>query len=98
MAVKQKATPRRSAATNNGTLFVCEIAPEAKSVCLVGEFNNWDPNTHPMVKKGGRFQKRLKLAPGEYQYKFIIDGEWRNDPKADQVPNEFGTTNNIIRV
>lgn len=100
------AEPRRSspqkakaASATNGTVFVCELKPTAKEVYLVGEFNDWDPQSHRMVKKKGAFQKTVRLAPGEYEYKFLIDGEWHNDPSAPrEVPNEFGTTNSVVKV
>jgi hypothetical protein len=81
-----------------GTLFVCNINPKAKVVYLVGEFNNWNPYADRMIRRKGAFQKTLNLDPGEYQYKFLVDEEWHSDPSTEQVPNEFGTTNSIVRV
>ena len=100
MSVNQDQVPtqKKSAGTGSGTLFVCAIKPEAKTVYLVGEFNRWDHRATRMVKRQGKFQTRLELKPGEYQYKFLVDGEWHADPNAEQVQNEFGTTNNVIRV
>ena len=89
----------KTATTSNSTVFVCGIKPTAKEVYLVGEFNNWNPQSDRMVKKKGVFQKTVRLAPGEYQSTFLVDGEWHCDPEATaQVPNEFGTTNSLIRV
>jgi 1,4-alpha-glucan branching enzyme len=83
----------------SGTVFVYNSNPDAKEVYLVGEFNNWDPRADRMVKAKGSFRKTLRLAPGEYQYKFIVDGEWHNDPSAPrQTPNHFGTMNSVICV
>jgi len=83
----------------SATVFVCNLNSDAKEVYLVGEFNNWDPRADRMVKTKGAFRKTLRLTPGEYQYKFIVDGEWHNDPSAmRQVPNRFGTMNSIIHV
>jgi len=98
MSVKAKEAPSTKKSNDNGTLFVCTVKPEAKAVYLVGEFNNWDCEAHRMVKRQGKFQKKLQLKPGAYQYKFLVDGEWRVDPKEEQVRNEFGTMNNIVRV
>lgn len=98
MTVKQKVAPKNARNSNAETLFVCDVKAEAKAVYLVGEFNDWNPTTHRMTKKGTGFHKKIQLPPGEYQYKFLVDGEWHNDPKADQVPNVFGTTNSVIRV
>ena len=79
--------------------FVCGLKPDAKEVCLVGDFNGWDPRADRMQKRSGRFQKKMRLTPGEYQYKFVVDDEWHADPAAEmQVPNEYGTTNSVIKV
>ena len=99
MKVKQDSREATRAVNKNGTVFVCEINPEAKEVYLVGEFNNWDPQVDRMVKRKGAFQKTLYLSPGKYQYKFLIDGVWHTDPTAaEQLPNHVGTMNSVIRV
>jgi len=75
-------------------------AAEAKQACLVGDFNSWDENKHKMKKDNkGRWTKIVTLAPGRYEYKFLVDGQWQNDPGNDKmVPNTFGTHNNILKV
>lgn len=98
MTVKQKEVPKSAQTRDGKTVFVCSVKPDAKAVYLVGEFNGWNPEAHRMVKKGNGFQKTVQLKPGEYQYKFLVDGEWFTDPEADQVPNNFGTMNSVVRV
>ena len=75
-------------------------APTANEVSLGGDFNNWDAIAHPMEKDAnGVWKKTLVLPPARYEYKFLVDGRWRNDPKNDQTcPNCFGTQNNVINV
>lgn len=79
-------------------------APEAKYVCLAGDFNAWDVNAHPLKKRGNgnganTWRTVLNLAPGTYEYRYLIDGEWRNDPSApERMPNRFGTLNDVIKV
>ncbi len=70
-------------------------APEALKVCVAGDFNNWDTNSNPMKKdKKGLWRTTLSLGPGKYEYRFLVDGNWENDPSCcDCVPNEFGTMN-----
>ena len=81
------------------TAFICDFIPDAREVYVAGDFNDWDPRATRMVKRQGVFRTKLLLASGEYEYKFIIDGEWCSDPKADgQASNAFGTTNSVIRV
>ena len=74
-------------------------ATEAQQVYLTGDFNNWEKETLPMQKdKSGRWKKTLTLKPGKYEYRFLIDGKWENDPACTCcVPNEFGTRN-CVRV
>jgi 1,4-alpha-glucan branching enzyme len=44
--------------------------------------------------KKGIWKATVSLAPGRYQYRFLIDGRWENDPAcSDFVSNDFGTTN-----
>ena len=75
-------------------------ASEAKEAILTGDFNSWDPKKHTMKKDDkGRWTKIVTLAPGKYEYKFLVDGEWQNDPNNDQVIyNSFGTLNNHLIV
>ena len=80
--------------------FICDVAPEAKRVFLAGDFNQWDPSVRPMAKsRDGTFRARLKLAPGQYEYKFVADGNWLTDAKAEeQIPNACGGFNSLVRV
>ena len=75
-------------------------AAEAKQAILVGDFNSWDEKKHIMKKDNkGRWTKIVNLPPGRYEYKFLVDGQWQNDPGNDQmVPNSFGSLNNILTV
>lgn len=70
-------------------------ASEAQEVYLTGNFNNWDINVNPMKKdKSGVWKTTLSLKPGRYEYRFLVDGNWQNDPSCcDCVPNEFGSEN-----
>ena len=76
------------------------VAPHAKQVFLAGDFNTWDPKGHPMKKNAdGLWEKSVILAPGTYEYKFILDGQWIVDPgNGRQCPNRFGTRNSVIVV
>ena len=86
------------------TVFVCR-SDGVQSVFLAGSFNDWDPTRTPMDPQGdGSWQAELELAPGRYEYKFIVDGAWSCEPGrpdaecADCVPNPFGTMNRVIEV
>ena len=97
-----KMTRIKAALTGTGArevAFVWDADPLAKEVYLAGSFNLWNPEANRMVKKEGAFRIKLHLAPGQYQYKFVVDGRWHNDPAAaTQAPNEFGGLNSVVQV
>ena len=48
---------------------------------------------------GGTWKGSVLLAPGRYEYRFIVDGQWRDDPNCVQrVPNAFGGSNCVVEV
>ena len=73
--------------------------PTAKDVFIAGTFNQWRPETKAMHSSGGgNWWKETSLAPGTYEYCFIVDGEWMPDPLAkESVPNPFGGRNSILK-
>ncbi len=76
-------------------------AEKGSRVFLAGSFNNWDPAAKEMFDKNGdgAYTTTISLAPGSYQYKFVIDGTWCADPEcADWVQNEHGTLNSVKQV
>lgn len=75
-------------------------SPDAKEVILMGDFNRWNPKVHPMKKnKNGVWEKMTFLFPGTYEYRFMVDKHWKNDPNNNQTrTNRFGTINNVIVV
>lgn len=88
------------------TVFTCH-PPDAQSVFLAGTFNDWDPAGTPMRRtSSGEWAVELTLAPGRYEYKFIVDGVWSCAPGLEQpdstlpdcVPNAFGSFNREIHV
>ncbi|MGG7661014.1 isoamylase early set domain-containing protein [Dyadobacter sp. BHUBP1] len=79
-----------------------EAASEAKNIALVGEFNGWNPEEAIALKKqkDGSFKTSLELGAGEYQFRYILDGEkWENDWAADKyVPAGVDATENSVVV
>jgi 1,4-alpha-glucan branching enzyme len=74
--------------------------PTAATVSVAGTFNDWHPTTKTMHPAGkGHWMKETALAPGNYEYRFVVDGQWMADPLAtDCVPNPFGGQNSILKV
>jgi 1,4-alpha-glucan branching enzyme len=73
---------------------------EARSAVLVGDFNGWSTDATPMEQVGDCFEVTVDLAPGEYRYRYLLDGErWENDWNADDYsPNQFGGDDSVRRV
>ena len=94
-----KAAKASKAAAKRVTFTFREEA--GKTVCLAGSFNGWDPAAKKMkdAKKNGVYAATIKLAPGTYEYKFVVDGVWQADPEcADFVQNDCGTLNSVLTV
>lgn len=90
----------------NPVSFICD-SDTAEKIFLAGSFNGWDPIHTPMVRsEDGRWNVSLKLAPGRYEYKFVVDGEWCCEPGcsalgvecAHCIVNDFGTMNRVREV
>ena len=67
-------------------------APTAQSVLLVGDFTHWQQKSIPLQKgSDGFWITSVELPPGKHTYRFIVDGEWRDDPECVvRIPNPFG--------
>ena len=80
--------------------FVFQPDNGCQKVALVGSFNDWVPGACSMTRqKDGSYRKRLSLEPGEYRYKFLVDGQWVTDSQADSVvPNAFGSTDSLVKI
>jgi 1,4-alpha-glucan branching enzyme len=74
------------------------VAPEVQNIFLAGNFNDWDRHSHPF-KKGvkGILKASVSLMSGVYEYRFLVDGEWQNDPTCTPfVPNSYGSENCVL--
>jgi 1,4-alpha-glucan branching enzyme len=67
-------------------------APDALVVQLVGDFTHWQERPISLQKgAGGVWHASVELPPGTHHYRFVVDGEWRDDPEcALRSPNPFG--------
>ena len=79
-------------------------SPESKTVHIAGSFNDWNMCSDPLIqdKEGranGTWIRDLSLEQGVYEYRFIVDGLWHDDPNAtEEWKNEFGSFNCVIWV
>jgi 1,4-alpha-glucan branching enzyme len=86
--------------------FTCH-APEAKEVFVAGTFNDWQPDSTPLkLREDGKWATKMSLAPGHYEFKFIVDGQWCCEVGCEHeytgckkcCPNEMGTMNRVLEI
>lgn len=81
-------------------LFSLE-APQGRTAAVAGSFNDWDPAAAPMAYDPltKTYKACVELEAGEYEYKFVVDGEWLLDEaNPGFYPNDFGTLNSVLVV
>jgi 1,4-alpha-glucan branching enzyme len=68
--------------------FICN-APQAQSVSLVGDFNEWNPATHPMQQmQDGAWLLSVELRHGHHRYAFLVDGVLTLDPRGQGITRD----------
>ena len=74
--------------------------PGARRVFAAGTFNNWQGESTPLKSVGnGEWVLALGLKPGTYEYRFIVDGQWCDDPlAAEWARNPYGGYNAVLKV
>jgi 1,4-alpha-glucan branching enzyme len=86
---------------NNKKRITFQIhSQDAVAIYLCGSFNDWNPTVRPLKQyKDGKWKATISLEPGVYEYRFVIDGNWQNDPLCtERRGNEFGGENCVLRV
>ncbi|MCY3024289.1 MAG: diguanylate cyclase, partial [Planctomycetota bacterium] len=81
--------------------YVPEDPGAAQSITVAGDFNGWNKDVDPMQREAsGRFSLGVKLAPGRYAYKFVINGEWYiTDPASSRFAHDgYGGRNSVMVV
>jgi predicted carbohydrate-binding protein with CBM48 len=78
------------------------VAPTARNVSLVGDFNGWDATATPMRRTDGRttWSVAVQLPAGRHVYAFVVDGDaWVADPQAPLAPEQwYGQRNSVVIV
>ncbi|KAB5545304.1 hypothetical protein DKX38_013416 [Salix brachista] len=76
----------------------CIVWPSSASeVFLSGSFDGWATQRRMEKSSVGIFSLYLKLYPGRYEIKFVVDGEWKIDPLRPIVNNN-GYENNLLLI
>lgn len=79
-------------------LFKLDGYTNAKKVYIGGSFNNWEHGLIPLSKTSTGWELSLIIPPGNYGYKFVVDGNWMTDPKNPRNMMEGGIVNSYISV
>jgi hypothetical protein len=78
--------------------------PAASDVRIAGDFNGWIPDkgVRSLIESDGTtrvWTKILQLRPGRYRYRYVVDGEWREDPDNPEVVSDTpGGRNSLLVV
>jgi 1,4-alpha-glucan branching enzyme len=86
--------------SNKRTQAFTFSAPSAMSVMLAGDFTHWQKSPVGMQKGAdGLWRVAVDLSPGTYHYRFLVDGEWQDDPECTlRVANPYGSFNAVRKV
>ena len=102
IAPDPRPAPQAAAPVQPASVQFLFVAEDARSVVVVGDFNDWDAAATPLrpVGAGGVWTATLPLPRGRYVYSFIVDGtEWVRDPAAPPAPeDDFGHPNSVLLV
>ncbi|MBI2193688.1 MAG: isoamylase early set domain-containing protein [Planctomycetes bacterium] len=99
MASRQEPAAFRPAAARKTRWVTFTLdAPEAAEVFLAGDFTRWGEQARKMKqRKDGTWCLRTWMPPGEHEYRFIVNGQWSDDPRCGRRrPNPFGSENCIV--
>lgn len=74
--------------------------PVAKSVQLAADFTDWEESPIDLIRFGdGVWSTTVPLPPGNYAYRFLVDGHWHDDTHtARHNLSSSGTAKDFIKV
>jgi 1,4-alpha-glucan branching enzyme len=98
MFARRTATPEKKQHAKSHE-FALE-APGATQVVVTGSFCGWQASGLALKKdKKGVWRAKVSLAPGRHEYRFVVDGVWRDDPACtEHATNPYGTDNCVLYV
>lgn len=106
-SAKASATPKKVAAVRKTTAKTTKKRVDftlhvrgAEQVYLAGSFNDWDAGSKALKRgKDEIWRTWTNLPAGTHEYRFVVDGNWVEDPAAeDRQPNPYGSYNSVVNV
>lgn len=98
--LSQQPISERFPALERQAIILAFESAEAREVKVAGSFNDWRPDRTQMKRTDpGEWAASLMLRSGQYEYRFVVDGHWIEDPCAEQrVANSHGGFNSVLVV
>lgn len=95
-----KKVDKRSSDRVEVTFVLPENHPYEGEISVVGDFNDWTPGEHRLVRRSNQTYSTNVMLPedGRYAFRYYSEQDgWINEEEADDFePNEFGSTNCIV--
>jgi hypothetical protein len=100
MSPKPRTEPSKTRPPAKRRVTLVVPVGDAGAVVATGDFTGWSTEGVRLKRRpDGAWSVDLSLAPGEYQYRLFVDGEWRNNPAAGRrIANAFGSENDVLVV
>ena len=84
---------------NGNASFKLRGFTNAKKVIVAGSFNKWNEKLFSMKKNKDGWELTLQIKPGTYEYRFIVDGRWMEDPNnIHKKRNEYNEFNSVLDI
>ncbi len=75
---------------------------DARYIYIVGDFNDWKLSEESRLlatAEQGTWERRFTLKPGQYKYKYVVDGRWIHDPDNSHTElNPFGSLDSVLTI
>lgn len=94
-----KMYPKAYPDKNGNVRFRLRGFKDAQKVIVAGSFNKWNEELFKMYRIKNGWELKVQMKPGNYEYRYIVDGHWMEDPtNPDKVRNEFDEFNSRLNV
>ncbi|NRA92879.1 MAG: hypothetical protein HRU26_09400 [Psychroserpens sp.] len=94
-----KLYPKAYPDENGNVRFRLRGYEDAENVIVAGSFNKWDESLFRMYRIKDGWELKVQMKPGDYEYRYIVDGQWMEDPSnPDKVINEFDEYNSRLNI